>query len=54
MINGDSVDEGGFMLEEGMNLPLFYCLCFLGEISIDMLGEGLVKRIERPRSGDRG
>ena len=35
-IDGNPVDEGEFMFEEGMYLT-FYCLCFVNEISMYML-----------------
>ena len=38
-IDGGPVYEGDCMIEEGFYLSVFYCLCFVKEISTDMLGE---------------
>ena len=37
----DPVDEVDCMFEEGMNFSVFYCFCFVNEISTDMLEEQL-------------
>ena len=36
-IDGDSVVEESPMFERGMNFSVFYCLCYVKEISTDML-----------------
>ena len=38
-IDGDSVVEEVQMFERGMHVYLFYCLCYVKEISTDMLEE---------------
>ena len=36
-IDGDSVVEESPMFERGMHFSVFYCLCYVKEISTDML-----------------
>ena len=36
-IDGNPVDEGEFMFEQGIYLSVFYCLCFVNERQVHML-----------------
>ena len=36
-IDGNPVCEGDYMFEKGIYLSIFYCLCFIEDISVDMV-----------------
>ena len=42
-IDGDPVVEEGSMFERGMYLYVFYCLCFVNDISTDIFEEQLLE-----------
>ena len=45
-INGDTVFEGSLIFEEAIYFSIFYCLCFVGYISVDMVEEQVTEETE--------
>ena len=45
-INGDPVCEGSLIFEGVMYFSIFYCLCFVGYIRVDIVEEQVMEEIE--------
>ena len=53
-INGDTFFEDSIIFEKVMYFSIFYCLCFVGDISVDMVEEQVMDEKEPYLNGGRG